>query len=137
MTRDRSETSSSKRPSTPSLIGDAIRQGTELVTTELALVRLEATEKLTLALASIASLVAAAVFIIVALIFLLQGLVELLIHAGLAAFAASFIVGGGIAVFALIAALVAGLNLRAARLKPSRTIGQVKAATDVVKGRTS
>lgn len=125
------------RPSTPSLIGDAIRQATELVTTELALVRLEATEKLTLALVSVASVIVAAIFIVVALIFLLQGLVEVLIHAGFAAFESSFMVGGGTAVLALVAIFIASRNLRAARLKPSRTIGQVKVATGIIKGRRS
>lgn len=126
------------RPTTPSLIGDAIRQATQLFTTEVALVRLEATEKLTLALASVVSLVVAAVFIIVALIFLLQGLVELLIaKGGLAAFVASFAVGGGIALLALIAIAVAARNLSLARLKPTRTLGQVATARDLVKGRAS
>lgn len=126
------------RTSTPSLVGDAIRQATQLFTTEIALVRLEATEKLTVALASVVSLVVAAVFIIVALIFLLQGLVELLVaKAGLSAFAASFAVGGGIAVLALIAIAVAARNLSLARLKPTRTLGQLATARDLMKGRAS
>jgi hypothetical protein len=123
------------RRSTPSLIGEAVRQAADLVTTELTLVRLEATEKLTLALASIVAIVVAAVFMIVALIFLLQGLVEVLVHAGFAAFTASFIVGGGIAVVAMVAVVVALRNLSGARLKPSRTLGQVRTARDIVKGK--
>lgn len=125
----------SDRPSTPSLIGDAIRQATELVTTEIALVRLEATEKLTLVMMSVASLVVAAVFIIVALIFLLQGFVEVLIHKGFPAFQASFMIGGGLALLALIAMLVAVRNLSAAKLKPNRTIGQIQVAKDIVRGK--
>lgn len=125
------------RPSTPSLIGNAIRQATELVTTEVALVRLEATEKLTLAIVSVASVIVAAIFIIVALIFLLQGLVEVLVHAGFAPFEASFMVGGGIGVLALVAIFIASRNLRAASLKPSRAIGQAKVVADIIKGRSS
>lgn len=124
----------SERPSTPSLIGHAINQATELLTTEIALVRLEATEKLTLALVSIVSLAAAAVFIIVALIFLLQGVVELLIDQGLPAFGASFIVGGVIALIAVVAAVLAARNLSAARLKPNRTLGQIETAKNIIKG---
>lgn len=124
----------SERPSTPSLIGSAINQATELLTTEIALVRLEATEKLTLALVSVVSLAAAAVFIIVALIFLLQGVVELLINQGLPPFGASFIVGGAVALVALIAAILAARNLSAARLKPNRTLGQIEAAKNIIKG---
>ena len=123
---------SSDRPSTPSLIGDAIRQATELFTTEIALVRLEATEKLTLALVSVASLVVAAVFMIVALIFLLQGLVEVLIHAGFPAFQASFMIGGVLALLGVIAIVVAARNLSAAKLKPARTMGQIQVARDIV-----
>ena len=125
----------SERPSTPRLIGDAIRQATALFTTELALARLEATEKVTIALASIVSLIIAAVFIIVALIFLLQGLVELLVAKGFAAFVASFIVGGAIAALAVIAVLVAIRNLSPARLKPARTVRQLETARDLVKRR--
>ena len=78
------------RPSTPGLIGDAIRQASSLFTAELQLARLEATEKLTVLVASVVSLVGAAVFIIVALIFLLQGLVEFIVHLGWSRYAASF-----------------------------------------------
>ena len=124
----------SDRPSTPSLIGDAIRQSTELFTTEIALVRLEATEKLTLALVSVASLVAAAVFIIVALIFLLQALVEFLVHKGYAPFEASLMIGGGVAFLALVAILVAVRNLSATRLRPTRTMGQIEVAKNIVRG---
>ena len=121
------------RPSTPGLIGDAIRQASSLVTAELQLARLEATEKLVKLLASIVSLVVAAVFIMVALIFLLQGLVEFLVHLGWAPFAASLAVGGGIALIALIAVLLAMRNLSAAKLKPERTLRQVQQVGDIVR----
>ena len=121
------------RPSTPALISDAIRQASSLVTAELQLARLEATEKLTRAVISVVSLLAAAVFIIVALVFLLQGVVALLVHFGWATFAASFAVGGAIAVVALIAILVAVRNLSAARLKPNRTLREVQQTTDMIR----
>lgn len=120
--------------STPGLIGDAIRQATGLVSAELALARLEVTEKLIAAVLAIVSLVAAAVFIIVALIFLLQGVVELLVRLGWPAFAASFAVGGAIAVLAIVAILLSVRRLSAARLKPTRTLRQVAGTTDIVKG---
>lgn len=127
----------SNHPSTPRLIADAIRQTTELVSTELALVRLEAGEKLTLALASIVSLVVAAIFIIVALIFLLEGLVDFLVTLGLPDWGASLAVGGGIAFVALVAVLIAVRNLRLSRLKPSRTLRQVESARAAVGGKSS
>ena len=122
------------KPSTPGLIGDAIRQATSLVSAELQLARLEVTEKLIAAVLAIVSLVVAAVFIIVALIFLLQGVVELLVRFGWPHFAASFAVGGGIALLAFIAVLLSVRRLSAARLKPARTMRQVASATDIVKG---
>ena len=121
------------RLSTPSLIGDAIRQATSLFSAEIQLARLEVTEKLITAVISLVSLIGAAIFIIVALIFLLQGLVELLVHLGWAAFAASFAVGGGIALIAVIAILLAVRNLSAAKLTPNRTIRQVQQTADIVR----
>ena len=115
------------RPSTPALIGDAIKQATDLVTAELQLARLEVTEKILKAVLSVAGIVGAGVFILVALIFLLQGLVELLVQlAHWPAFAASFAVGGAIAIVALLAILLAARNLSASRLMPNRTIRQVR-----------
>ena len=121
------------RPSTPTLIGDAIRHATNLFSAEVQLVRLEATEKLTKIVTSVVSLIGAAVFIIVALIFLLQGIVELLVHFGWAAFAASFAVGGVIALLAAIAIFIAVRNLSASKLKPNRTMRQVQQTTDMVR----
>ena len=125
------------RPSTPSLIGDAIKQASALLSAEIQLMRLEATEKVVSVLIAIVSLIVAAIFIIVALIFLLQGLVETLIHFHWAPFAASFAVGGGIAVVALVAMFVAIRSLSAARLKPNRAIRQVRDTSDMVKGLAS
>ena len=125
------------RPSTPSLIGDAIKQASALLSAEIQLMRMEATEKVVTVLIAIVSLVIAAIFIIVALIFLLQGLVDLLVHFHWAPFAASFAVGGGIALVAVIAALVAMRSLTAARLKPARAIRQVRDTSEMVKGLAS
>ena len=126
------------RPSTASLIGDAISQASSLVSTELQLVRLEATEKLVGALMAVVSIIVAAVFMMVALIFLLQGLVELLVSVThWPPFEASFAVGGGIAFVAIIAILVAVRGLSAAKLAPTRTLRQVQQSTDAVKGAVS
>lgn len=122
------------RPSTPSLIGDALRQMTALFNAEMQLARLEVTEKLVLALVSVASIIGAAIFIMVALIFLLQGLVEFLVSMGWPAFAASFAVGGGIALVAIVAIVLAVRNLSAAKLMPARTIRQAKGATEILNG---
>ncbi len=122
-----------ERPSTTSLVGDAIKQATGLFSAEMQLVRLEATEKLIAAVMAVVSMIVAAVFMIVALIFLLQGLVELLVHLGWPAFAASFAIGGGIALVAIIAILMSVSRLSVAKLKPARTLRQVADATEMVK----
>ena len=122
------------RPSTPTLIGDAIRQASGLVSAELQLARFEATEKLTMLIVSIVSLVVAAIFVIVALVFLLTGLVGALAHLlHWTDWQASLAVGGGVAFVALIAIVVASRNLSAARLKPNRTIRQVQQASEIVR----
>ena len=122
------------RPSTPTLIGDAIRQASGLVSAELQLARLEATEKLTMVIVSLVSLVVAAIFVIVALIFLLTGLVGLLAHLlHWADWQASLAIGGAVALIALLAIILAARNLSAAKLKPGRTIRQVQQATEIVR----
>ncbi len=118
--------------STSTLIGDALQQATTLVSAELQLVRLEAAEKLTLTLASIVSIVVAGVVGLVALLFLLAGVV-LAIALKLPTYVACFIVGGVIALVALITIIVAARNLSAAKLKPTRTLNQVQLATDLVR----
>ncbi len=127
-----------ERPSTPGLIGDAIKQATALFSAEVSLVRLELTEKLVGALMAVVAIVIAAVLMIVALIFLLQGLVELLVKLlAWPTFAASFAVGGAILALAAIAVLLALRNLSSGRLKPSRTLREVKGAGELAKGAVS
>ena len=118
--------------STPTLIGDAVQQATTLISAELQLVRLEATEKLTIGLVSVVSIVVAGVVGLVALLFLLAG-VALAIALVLPTYVACFIVGGIIALVALVTAVLAARNLSAAKLKPTRTMKQVQSATDLVR----
>ena len=118
--------------STPTLIGEAVQHATTLVSAELQLVRLEATEKVTLALVSVVSIVVAGVVGLLALLFLLAGVV-LAIAKFLPLFVACFIVGGVIAFVALITIAVAARNLSATKLAPTRTLKQVQAATDLVR----
>lgn len=118
--------------STTTLIGDAVQHATTLVSAELQLVRLEAGEKLTLALASVVSIVVSGVVGMVALLFLLAGVV-MAIALKLPTYVACFIVGGAIALLALITIVVAARNLSAAKLKPARTLKQVQTTADLVR----
>ncbi|WP_158808816.1 phage holin family protein [Beijerinckia sp. L45] len=122
------------RPSTASLLGEALSQTSRLVAAEIQLVRIEISDKISIAIKAIVGIVVAAVFLIVAMIFLLQGVVALLVGFGLAVSVANFAVGGGIAVLAAIAIVVALRSLSASKLKPSRTIRQMQENSELVKG---
>ena len=124
--------SDADRQSTATLIGDAVQQATTLVSAELQLVRLEATEKVTLALTSVVSIVVAGVVGLVALLFILAG-VLLYIDLVMTNYISCFIVGGVIALVALVTILMAARNLSATKLKPTRTLKQVQTATDLVR----
>jgi hypothetical protein len=122
------------RPSTASLIGDALAKTSQLIGSELHLVQVEISEKITEEITAVVSMIVAAIFLIVALIFLLQGLVAVLVQAGLAASTANFAVGGGIAVVALITILIAARSLSASKLVPSRSLRQAHQSAELVRG---
>lgn len=124
--------SDADRRSTTTLIGDAVQHATTLVSAEVQLLRLEATEKITLALTSVVSIVVAGVVALIALLYLLAGVV-LAIALKLPLYIACFIVGGVMALIAVVTIVVAARNLSATKLKPRRTLKQVQAATDLVR----
>ncbi len=124
--------SDTEQRSTATLIGDAVQHATTLVSAELQLVRLEAAEKLTLVLTSVVSIVVAGVVGLIALLFLLAGVV-LAIAIALPTYVACFIVGGVMVLLAAITIAVAARNLSAAKLKPTRTLKQVQSANDLVR----
>ena len=125
-----------RRPSTLGLIGDAISQASKLFSSEVVLAKTELSENLTSAVTAVASIVGAGVFLIVALIFLLQALIEWLVEMGWRPSFASLLVGAGVAVIAIVAMLVAKSRLTAGRLAPSRAIEQATRTVDAVRGRT-
>ena len=121
------------RPSTPSLFADALGQMTTLFETEIRLLRSELGEKITQAVVAAATMVASALLLFVALILLLEGVVQLLIAFGLQPWAANFIVGGVIAVVGIAAVLIAKRGLSAKALAPSRSVAQFGKDVRVVK----
>ena len=124
------------RPSTASLLGEALSQTSRLVGAEIQLVRVEIGEKVSIAVKAIVGIVVAAVFLIVAMIFLLQGVVALLVGFGLAVSTANFAVGAAIAVLAAIAIFVALRSLSVSKLKPNRTLRQIHENSDLMKAGT-
>ena len=81
-----------------------------------------------------ASIVGAATFLIVAMIFLLQALVEWLVERGWRPSLASLLVGSALAVAAAAAILIARRRLTLWRLAPSRTLNQASRAMAAIKG---
>jgi uncharacterized membrane protein YqjE len=125
------------RPSTPSLVADAIAQLGRLVETEIRLVRTELSEKVADAVRAVVLLVVSAVLLVAALILILQGLVYLLIYFGLQPFVAAFIVGIAIAIIAGIVVWIALRALSADNLKPKRAISQISRDATVIKDQVS
>ena len=126
--------SSDRRPSTLGLVGDAISQASRLFSSEIVLAKTELGEKMVSAVAAIASIVGAAAFLIVSLIFLLQAIVDWLVELGWRSSLASLAVGAAIGVAALVAILIATSRLRAWHLAPSRTFNQASRAIAAIKG---
>lgn len=127
------QTEATGRPSTPSLVADAIAQLTRLVETEIRLVRTELGEKISDAVRAVVLLVVSAVLLVAALILILQGIVYLLVYFGLQPFVAAFVVGIVIAVIAGIVVWVALRALSTDNLKPKRTLNQISRDAHVIK----
>ncbi len=123
-----------RRPSTLGLIGDAIAQASRLFSSEIVLAKTELGEKMASAILAMASIVGAATFLIVAMIFLLQALVEWLVERGWRPSLASLLVGSALAVAAAAAILIAWRRLTLWRLAPSRTLNQASRAMAAIKG---
>ena len=123
-----------RRPSTLGLIGDAIAQASRLFSSEIVLAKTELGEKMASAILAMASIVGAATFLIVAMIFLLQALVEWLVERGWRPSLASLLVGSALAVAAAAAILIARRRLTLWRLAPSRTLNQASRAMAAIKG---
>ncbi len=121
------------RPSTPSLVAEALAQLTRLVETEIRLLRTELGEKISDAVRAVVMLVVSAVLLVAALIFILQGVVDLLVYFGMQPFAAAFAVGVVIAVVAGIVVYIALKSLSAEHLTPKRSVSEIKKDAHVIK----
>lgn len=125
------------RPSTPSLIADAIAQLGRLVETEIRLVKTELSEKISDAVRAVVMIVVAAILLIAALILILQAIVYLLVYFGMQPFVAALIVGVVIAAIGGVVIYVALRALSAEHMKPKRTMGQLGKDANVIKDQVS
>lgn len=125
------------RPSTSSLVADAMSQMARLVETEIKLVRTELGEKLSEAIWAVAIIAASAVLLLASIILLLIGCVHLLIYFGMQPFVAYFAVGllfiviGGIAVYFAIS------RLTPSGLAPKRSLNQISKDARAIKEQVS
>lgn len=121
------------RPSTSSLVADAISHLSKLIETEIRLVKTEVSEKISAAVRAVVILVASAILLVAALFLLLQGVVDLLVYFGMQPFAAAFVVGIVIALIGGIAIWIALRSLTAEQMAPKRTFNQLGKDATVIK----
>lgn len=123
----------SGRPSTPSLVADAISHLGRLIETEIRLVKTEMSEKIAAAVRAVVILVASAILLVAALFLILQGVVDLLVYLGMQPYAAAFLVGIVIALIGGIAIWIALRSLTADQMAPKRTFNQLGKDAIVIK----
>jgi hypothetical protein len=119
--------------STPALMGDLVNHVTELVRKEITLLRAEMNDKATQVAVALGSIVAAVVFVLTALNVLAAALVAALTNAGIPAAWSAVIVGGALAIVAVILANRGIANLKAQNLAPERTARATMRDADMVK----
>lgn len=121
--------------STPGLFTDLFDQTIRLVSSEFALARAEASEKITQAVTGFTLIVGGAVFLIGAVNILLAAAVTALVEAGIAAPWSSLIVAAAAAVIGAILAWAGLSNLKTSRLAPRRTAEQIRRDAHFIKER--
>lgn len=122
--------------STPALIGDLISHVTELFRKEVQLFRAEVNEKTRQASNAGVMLAGALVLGIVGLIFLAGAATLGLIAAGLSPVWAALIVGGVLALIALIMAMSGKNKLSTSNLAPNRTVDSLSRDAKMAKEKT-
>ena len=114
------------------LVGEALHESTDLARKELALFRTEMSESVRTIAMGLVTVIAAAVFAILSLIWLTQALVDWLATKVGAHVLAALIVGGGLAVIAIGLGLYGRSAMAKTSLAPNRAIASVKRDKDVL-----
>ena len=120
-----------RQPHLPGLIGDVISQAVNLVQRELALFRAETKQNVAGAMNGLVAVIAAAALLNVALILFAFWAVDALGRA-VGRDLATFLVGGGIVVIALLLALYGWSKLKPSALIPDRAIRQAIRTKEVL-----
>ncbi len=119
------------------LVGDALRESTDLARKEFALFRTEMAANVRSLFLGIAMLVGAAVFAVAAVIWLTQALVEWLGAVLESEALAALIVGGVLALIAVGLGLYGRSAMSSASLTPERTVRSVRRDGEVLSERVS
>src|SRR3954468_24495842 len=114
------------------LLGEALRESSDLAQKELALFRAEVSESMRTLAMALVMVVVAAVFVILALIWLTQALVYWLAPVGGSPALAGLIVGGGLAVIAVGLGLYGRSAISKTSLAPTRTTRSLQQDAEVL-----
>src|SRR3954464_10002738 len=114
------------------LIGDALRESSDLGQKELALFRAEMSENVRTIAIGVVTVIAAAVFAILSLIWLTQALVDWLATKVGSHLPAALIVGGGLAVIAIGLGLYGRSAMAKTSLAPKRTVESLERDAEVL-----
>jgi hypothetical protein len=119
------------------LVGDALRESSELAQKEFALFRTEITQNVRTLFIGLAMIVVAAIFAIAALLVLTQALVAWLATVVGSTALSALIVGGVLAIIAIGLGLYGRSSMSSSTLVPERTVRSVKRDTQVLTERVS
>ncbi len=119
------------------LVGDALRESTDLARKEFALFRTEMAANVRSLFLGVAMLIGAAVFAVAAIIWLTQALVEWLGAVLESEALAALIVGGALAAIAIGLGLYGRSAMSSATLTPERTVRSVRRDGEVLSERVS
>jgi uncharacterized membrane protein YqjE len=131
------ETAATGNQSIQNLVGDALRESSELAQKEFALFRTEITQNVRTLFIGLAMMVIAAVFAIAALLVLTQALVAWLATVVGSTALSALIVGGVLAIIAIGLGLYGRSSMSSSTLVPERTVRSVKRDTQVLTERVS
>jgi hypothetical protein len=131
------ETAATGNQSIQNLVGDALRESSELAQKEFALFRTEITQNVRTLFIGLAMMVIAAVFAISALLVITQALVAWLATVVGSTALSALIVGGVLAIIAIGLGLYGRSSMSSSTLVPERTVRSVKRDTQVLTERVS
>src|SRR3954462_1870240 len=126
--------SDTQGPSIQRLLGDALRESSDLARKELALFRTEMSDNVRTIAMGLVMVIAAAVFVILALIWLTQALVDWLATMVGSHALAALIVGGVLAVIAIGLGLYGRSAMSRTSLAPTRTVQSLQHDKEVLPG---